>query len=127
MFYFFGGSTEEKSAVELGSGLYKEPGTTLLPLRTFCFPTASSRWILKIGLKSFAGLEAISFSDFISYFRFGHKNESFSYLPFELSVRERIPLYFLSMQTCEYLDRTTYNWGTHKRDLLVNLRCLLHM
>lgn len=36
------------------------------------------------------------------------------YLLFELSVRERIPLYFLSIQTCGYLDQTTYNWGTHK-------------
>ena len=81
----------------------------------------------KLGLKRFANLATISFSDFICCFRFGHKNKSFSYLLFELTVRERIPLYFLSMQTCGYLDQTTYNWGMHKTDLLVNLHCLIHM
>lgn len=39
----------------------------------------------------------------------------------------KIPLYFLSIQTCGYLDQTTYNWGTHKTDLLVNLPRLIHM
>lgn len=127
MFCFLAGWIEEKSAAKWGSGFYGETSLFLLPVWSFYFPLASPRWILKFWLKSFARLAMISFSDFIYCFRFGHENKSFSYLLFELSVRERIPLYFLSIQTCGYLDQTTYNWGTHKRDLLVNLRRLIHM